>query len=59
MTPPQRLHAEAFSDALDVALEWFELNREAINAINVYPVPDGDTGTNMLLTLPRRAPGRR
>ncbi len=22
-----------------------------INALNVYPVPDGDTGTNMLLTL--------
>lgn len=51
MTPPQRLDTAAFSDALDVALQWFELNREAINAINVYPVPDGDTGTNMLLTL--------
>ncbi|MBI2911816.1 MAG: DAK2 domain-containing protein [Chloroflexi bacterium] len=24
---------------------------DAINALNVYPVPDGDTGTNMLLTL--------
>ena len=24
---------------------------EAVNAINVYPVPDGDTGTNMLLTM--------
>ncbi len=51
MTPPQRLHAEGFRDALDTALQWFELNRDAINAINVYPVPDGDTGTNMLLTL--------
>jgi uncharacterized protein len=26
------------------------MNRDAVNAINVYPVPDGDTGTNMLLT---------
>lgn len=26
-------------------------HREAINALNVYPVPDGDTGTNMSLTL--------
>ncbi len=51
MTPPQRLQAEGFRDALDTALQWFELNRDAINAINVYPVPDGDTGTNMLLTL--------
>ena len=38
-------------DALQVAEHWLERNREAINAINVYPVPDGDTGTNMLLTL--------
>ena len=26
-------------------------NQEAINRLNVYPVPDGDTGTNMALTL--------
>ena len=26
-------------------------HREAINKLNVYPVPDGDTGTNMSLTL--------
>ncbi|MBI2856471.1 MAG: DAK2 domain-containing protein [Chloroflexi bacterium] len=28
-----------------------EANVEAINALNVFPVPDGDTGTNMLLTM--------
>ncbi len=27
------------------------VNRDTINALNVFPVPDGDTGTNMLLTL--------
>lgn len=27
------------------------LHKEAINRLNVYPVPDGDTGTNMGLTL--------
>ncbi|MEX2229814.1 MAG: DAK2 domain-containing protein [Dehalococcoidia bacterium] len=37
-------------DAFAVAERWLTLNRDAINAINVYPVPDGDTGTNMLLT---------
>jgi DAK2 domain fusion protein YloV len=26
-------------------------HQEAINRLNVYPVPDGDTGTNMMLTL--------
>ena len=28
-----------------------DANRETINALNVFPVPDGDTGTNMLLSL--------
>jgi len=30
---------------------WLERNADAINSINVYPVPDGDTGTNMYLTM--------
>ena len=30
---------------------WLEKNAPGINAINVFPVPDGDTGTNMLLTM--------
>lgn len=33
------------------AAAWLERNALAINAINVFPVPDGDTGTNMSLTL--------
>ena len=28
-----------------------ENNKDDINKINVFPVPDGDTGTNMTLTL--------
>ncbi len=32
-------------------LSWLERHQGAINALNVYPVPDGDTGTNMLLTM--------
>ena len=31
--------------------EWLQTNIDAVNALNVYPVPDGDTGTNMMLTL--------
>ena len=30
---------------------WLEEHRDAINALNVFPVPDGDTGTNMSLTM--------
>lgn len=33
------------------ALEWLKQHYEEVNALNVFPVPDGDTGTNMLLTL--------
>ncbi len=32
-------------------LLWLEQNHEKVNALNVFPVPDGDTGTNMLLTM--------
>ena len=35
----------------DVATAWLERNADAINALNVFPVPDGDTGTNMSLTM--------
>ena len=31
--------------------EWLGQNKELVNALNVFPVPDGDTGTNMFLTL--------
>jgi len=30
---------------------WLKKHQEMINALNVFPVPDGDTGTNMALTL--------
>lgn len=36
---------------IEAGLAWLEQNYEAINQLNVFPVPDGDTGTNMLLTL--------
>jgi uncharacterized protein len=33
------------------ALAWLQANQEEINDLNVFPVPDGDTGSNMYLTL--------
>ncbi|MCA9925297.1 MAG: DAK2 domain-containing protein [Anaerolineales bacterium] len=39
------------------SLYWLEQNHQHVNALNVFPVPDGDTGTNMLLTM-RSAYGR-
>lgn len=32
-------------------LNWLKINQEIVNRMNVFPVPDGDTGTNMCLTL--------
>jgi DAK2 domain fusion protein YloV len=36
---------------VDVAVDALADAREEIDALNVYPVPDGDTGTNMYLTM--------
>ena len=40
-----------FMHAVEYSLRWLEINADAIDRLNVYPVPDGDTGTNMVLTL--------
>jgi DAK2 domain fusion protein YloV len=37
--------------ALFAAADWVAAGRDEINRINVFPVPDGDTGTNFSLTL--------
>src|SRR6187431_862073 len=36
---------------VDIAVDALAEAREEIDALNVYPVPDGDTGTNMFLTV--------
>lgn len=45
------LNGEHLRDMLVGASTLLEANVEQINALNVFPVPDGDTGTNMYLTL--------
>ena len=37
--------------SLLAAADWVAAGRDELNRINVFPVPDGDTGTNMCLTL--------
>lgn len=37
--------------ALGAAAHWLDQHAAEVNALNVFPVPDGDTGTNMSLTL--------
>ncbi|HEY3313622.1 MAG TPA: DAK2 domain-containing protein [Anaerolineales bacterium] len=36
---------------VEAGLTWLRTNHQTVNALNVFPVPDGDTGTNMLLTM--------
>jgi hypothetical protein len=36
---------------VQAGLTWLQQHQEAINVLNVFPVPDGDTGTNMVLTM--------
>ena len=38
-------------EMFSAATLWLEKNSADIDALNVFPVPDGDTGTNMLLTM--------
>jgi hypothetical protein len=35
----------------EAGLTWLRTNQQMVNALNVFPVPDGDTGTNMTLTM--------
>ncbi|MXW29730.1 MAG: DAK2 domain-containing protein [Chloroflexi bacterium] len=43
--------AQDFRQLILAGTGCLEVNVDAINALNVFPVPDGDTGINMLLTL--------
>lgn len=41
----------ALKELVEAGLTWLRTNQQTVNALNVFPVPDGDTGTNMLLTM--------
>lgn len=43
----------SFRDMVVSAASALENNKEEINNLNVYPVPDGDTGVNMSMTMSR------
>ncbi len=47
----EHIDAALFRDIILYASAALEQNRQLINELNVFPVPDGDTGTNMSLTM--------
>ena len=46
-----RLDGDGLRAMFSAGARVLETNVNALNSLNVFPVPDGDTGTNMLLTL--------
>ena len=42
---------QGFKRLVKASLTWLQQHQEVINSLNVYPVPDGDTGINMVLTM--------
>ena len=45
------IDGDQYKKLMMAGLTWLRTNQESVNALNVFPVPDGDTGTNMVLTL--------
>ena len=51
LSPETTLDGDALYALMEAGTKCLERYVDAINALNVFPVPDGDTGTNMFLTL--------
>ncbi len=47
----KQLTGQDVREMFAASTQWLEKSAADIDAINVFPVPDGDTGTNMLLTM--------
>jgi DAK2 domain fusion protein YloV len=45
------IDGQALKSLIAAGLTWLRTNQEIVNSLNVYPVPDGDTGINMVLTM--------
>lgn len=46
-----KIDGNAFRQMMAAASSWLAENKEKVDSLNVFPVPDGDTGTNMSLTF--------
>src|SRR5512137_2670640 len=45
------IDGQTLKKMLEAGLTWLRANQQIVNLLNVFPVPDGDTGTNMVLTM--------
>ncbi len=46
-----QIDGQSLKRLVEAGMTWLRTNQQIVNSLNVFPVPDGDTGTNMLLTL--------
>lgn len=46
-----KIDGQSLKRLVEAGMTWLRTNQQIVNSLNVFPVPDGDTGTNMLLTL--------
>jgi len=46
-----QIDGQDLKELVEAGLTWLRTNQQTVNALNVFPVPDGDTGTNMMLTM--------
>jgi DAK2 domain fusion protein YloV len=51
MKQADSINGQELREMFATATDWLEKSASDIDALNVFPVPDGDTGTNMLLTM--------
>ncbi len=51
MTQVKLIAGKDLREMFSAASSWLEKSSAEIDALNVFPVPDGDTGTNMMLTM--------
>ena len=47
----QSINGQSMKRLVEAGMIWLRTNQQTVNALNVFPVPDGDTGTNMVLTM--------
>lgn len=45
------IDGQSLKRLVESGLTWLRTNQQTVNSLNVFPVPDGDTGTNMVLTM--------
>src|SRR5512136_276211 len=61
MNPDVQMRLEHFNSSpidgqtlkkmIEAGLTWLRANQQTVNLLNVFPVPDGDTGTNLVMTM--------